>query len=449
METQITEFKFVFLPNYFAFQHIFIWINFVNIKFVFMRKTFNILASSLRLTMQELMVNKLRTSLSLIGISFGIFCIIGVLATVNSLEMNIQNQLKSLGTNTIFIDKWQYTGGPDYPWWKFVNRPVPKYEEVKLIKERSHLVSNIAFDIDGRVDVEYKNYALQGVSMSGVTEEEINIQPLTMAYGRYISGNEFSNGSAVAVIGYTNAESLFESASLAIGKEIKIKNNKATIIGVIKKMGQNMIGQDYDQSILLPYKFARQIVNENNSSPKIIVKGKANVSSAELSNELEGIMRSIRKLSPTQEDNFTLNQISSLSDRVSSMFGSINLGGWAIGILSLVVGAFGIANIMFVTVKERTPIIGLKKAIGARRRSILSEFLLESAIICILGGLMGLILVYLLTLILTNIFNFPVYISVGILALAISMCIIIGILSGIIPAVTAARLDPVVAIRSK
>jgi putative ABC transport system permease protein len=414
-----------------------------------MRKTLNILANSFRLTMQELMVNKLRTSLSLIGISFGIFCIIGVLATVNSLEMNIQNQLKSLGTNTIFIDKWQYTGGPDYPWWKFVNRPVPKFEEIKFIKERSNLVSAIAFDIDARLDVQYDNYALQGVSMSGVTEEEINIQPLIMAYGRYISGNEFSDGSAVAVIGFTNAENLFGSAALAIGKEVKMKNSKATIIGVIKKMGQNMIGQDYDQSIILPYRFARQIVNENTSSPKIIVKGKANVSSEALANNLEGIMRSIRKLSPTQEDNFSLNQISSFSDRVSSMFGSINLGGWAIGILSLVVGAFGIANIMFVTVKERTPVIGLKKAIGAKKRSILSEFLLESAIICILGGLAGLILVYVLTVILTNIFNFPVYISGGILALAISICIIIGILSGIIPALTAARLDPVVAIRSK
>lgn len=414
-----------------------------------MRKTLNILANSFRLTMQELTVNKLRTSLSLIGISFGIFCIIGVLAAVNSLEVNIQNQLKSLGTNTIFIDKWQYSGGPDYPWWKFVNRPVPKYEEVKLIRERSHLISDIAFDIDSRVNIEYNSYALEGVSMSGVTEDEIKIQPLTMAYGRYISGNEFTNGSPVAVIGYTNAENLFGSPSLAIGKEVKIKNNKATIIGVIKKMGQNMIGQDYDQSIILPYRFARQIVNENNSSPKIIVKGKDNVSSEELSNELEGIMRSIRKLGPTQEDNFTLNQISSLSDRVSATFSSINLGGWAIGILSLVVGAFGIANIMFVTVKERTPIIGLKKAIGAKKRSILSEFLLESAIICILGGLIGLLLVYGLTLILTNLFNFPVFISTGILALAISICIVIGILSGIIPALSAARLDPVIAIRSK
>ena len=414
-----------------------------------MRKTFNILANSFRLTMQELMVNKLRTSLSLIGISFGIFCIIGVLATVNSLEMNIQNQIKSLGTNTIFIDKWQYftSNGNDYPWWKFVNRPVPKFEEVKFIKERSNLATDVAFEIDTRLDIEYDNYALQGVTMSGVSEDEINIQPLTMAYGRYISGNEFASGSAVAVIGYTNAENLFGSASVALGKEVKVKNNKATIIGVIKKMGQN-IGQDYDQSIILPYLFARQVVNEINSSPKIIVKGKENVSAQELANELEGVMRSIRKLSPTEDDNFSLNQISSFSDKVSSLFGSINIGGWAIGILSLVVGAFGIANIMFVTVKERTPIIGLKKAIGAKKRSILSEFLLESAVICILGGLIGLILVYLLTVILTNVFNFPVYISAGILALAISICIIIGILSGIIPALSASRLDPVVAIRS-
>ncbi|MDQ2720790.1 MAG: ABC transporter permease [Bacteroidota bacterium] len=415
-----------------------------------MRKTLYILASSFRLTMQELMVNKLRTSLSLIGISFGIFCIIGVLATVNSLEMNIQNQIKSLGTNTIYIDKWQYFGGDaDNPWWKFVNRPQPKFEEVNFIKQRSQLASNVAFEIDNRVNIEYNNYALQGVNMTGLTEEENDIQPLTMAFGRYISGSEFASGSSVAIIGYRNAENLFVNPSLAIGKEIKIKDHKTTIIGVIKKMGTPMIGEDYDQAIILPYRFAIQIVSENQSSPKILVKGKDNVSSSALADDLEGVMRSIRKLSPTQADNFTLNQISSASDKVTSLFSNINLGGWAIGILSLVVGAFGIANIMFVTVKERTSMIGLKKAIGARKRSILSEFLLEAAIICIMGGLMGLILVFLLTLILTNIFNFPVYISAGILALAISICIGIGILSGIIPAYIASRLDPVVAIRSK
>ncbi len=413
-----------------------------------MRKTLNILASSFRLTMQELLVNKLRTALSLIGISFGIFCIIGVLATVNSLEANIQNQINSLGTNTIYIDKWDYNGGPDYPWWKFINRPVPKFDEVAAIKERSQLASNVAFIIKATGIIEYESYALQGVTFYGVSREENDIQPVTIAYGRFISESEFASGSPVVVIGNDNAESLFGNPALALGKEIKLKDKKATIVGVIKKVGQNMIGWNYDASAIIPYHFARQIFNEDVSQPVIIVKGKDNVSSAALADDLEGVMRSLRKISPKQADNFTLNQISGFSDKISSFFVSVNLGGWAIGILSLIVGAFGIANIMFVTVKERTAMIGLKKAIGAKKRSILSEFLLESAIICIMGGLMGLVLVYLLTIVLTNLFNFPVYISAGILSLAISICIIIGVLAGMIPAYIASRLDPVVAIRS-
>ena len=415
-----------------------------------MRKTFYILASSFRLTLQELKVNKLRTALSLIGISFGIFCIIGVLATVNSLQANIQNQINSLGSNTIYIDKWQYfSNGSDYPWWKFVNRPEPKFDEVKLIKERSSLAKNVAFMIDDNINIEYKNAALEGVQMYGISEEENDIQPMTIGYGRFISEAEFASGNAVVVMGYSNAEDLFGDPQIAVGKEINVKKHKATIIGVIKKTGKSMVGMDYDESIFVPYRFARNLINDKNSSPRIIVNAKNNVSSQELADDLEGVMRSIRKLSPKQEDNFTVNQISGASERVSSLFSSINIGGWAIGILSLVVGAFGIANIMFVTVKERTPIIGLKKAIGAKKRSILSEFLLESATICILGGLIGLLLVYLLTVVFTKLFDFPVFISGGILFLAISLCIIIGILAGLIPALSASRLDPVVAIRSK
>ena len=189
-----------------------------------MRKTLNILSNSFRLTMQELMVNKLRTSLSLIGISFGIFCIIGVLATVNSLEMNIQNQIKSLGTNTIYVDKWNYSGGPDYPWWKYVNRPVPKFSEVAFIKERSQLSTKVAFFIRTQGTVQYEDFALEGVDLYGISEEENDIQPVTIAFGRFISGNEFASGSPVVVMGYDNAENLFGSPSLAIGQQVKIKD---------------------------------------------------------------------------------------------------------------------------------------------------------------------------------------------------------------------------------
>jgi putative ABC transport system permease protein len=398
--------------------------------------------------MQELRVNKLRTGLSLIGISFGIFCIIGVLATVNSLERNIQNEIKGLGTNTIYIDKRDYTGGPDYPWWKFVNRPVPTYEEVGLIKQRSNLASHLAYNIYNMGNIEYKNSVLQSVVFYGVTEERNEIQPINIQYGRYISAAEFASGSSVLLIGFDNAVDLFGTAGNALGKEISANGRKAKIIGVIKKTGE-FIGWNYDRSVMLPYRFCRQIFDEKWSNPFIMVMGKEGISSDALKDELKGVMRSIRKISPTKEDNFSLNDFSAFSDVVRSLFVNINIGGWAIGALSLIVGAFGIANIMFVTVRERTAMIGLKKAIGARRRTILLEFLMEAAIICIMGGLIGLLFVYILTLVLTGVFNFPVTISPGILTLAISMCILIGILSGIIPASIAARMDPVVAIRSK
>jgi putative ABC transport system permease protein len=414
-----------------------------------MRKTLNILLNSLWLTMQELKVNKLRTGLSLTGISFGIFCIIGVLATVNSLESNIQNEIKGLGTNTIYIDKWDYSGGPDYPWWKFVNRPAPAYEEMDLIRQRSQLASHIAFNINNRGNIEYKNIVLQSVTFYGVTEEQNEIQPITIQYGRYISPADFASGRNVLLMGYDNAQDLFGNAANAVDKIISVNGRKALVIGVIKKIGQNFVGWNYDRSVMLPYRFCRQIFEEKYSNPFIMVMGKEGISSYALQDELKSVMRSIRKISPKKEDNFSLNDVNAFSDAVSSLFVSINIGGWAIGALSLIVGAFGIANIMFVTVKERTAIIGLKKAVGARRRSILLEFLMEAAIICIMGGLIGLLLVYVLTLVLSGVFQFPVSISPGILTLAISICILIGILAGIIPASIAARLDPVVAIRTK
>lgn len=413
-----------------------------------MRKTFTILANSFRLTLQELKVNKLRTFLSLIGISFGIFCIIGVLATVNSLESNIQNQLNQFGSNTIYIDKWDYNGSADYPWWKFQKRPNMRYSEMLLVKERSQLIENIAFAISTSVNIIYNDFSINS-NFEGSTIEKMEITPVEVQYGRYLTTNEFNDGSPVAVMGYTNAETLFDEPENAVGKQVKIKNKIVTIIGVIKKTGNSMIGENVDQGTYSSYRFVKQLTNEEAASPAIITTGKPGVTNAALADELEGIMRSIRKLKPTEEDNFTLNQISSISERISGTFKSINLGGWAIGILSLVVGAFGISNIMFVTVKERTPVIGLKKAIGAKKRSILTEFLLEAAIICLLGGIMGLLMVFVLTLVLTGLLNFPVFISAGILSLAVFICIVVGIVSGIIPAYSAANLDPVVAIRSK
>ncbi|MEO7307669.1 MAG: ABC transporter permease [Ferruginibacter sp.] len=414
-----------------------------------MRKSLNIIRNSLKLTFQELKVNKLRTALSLTGVAFGIFCIIGVLATVNSLERNIQNEVKSLGSNTIYIDKWDYSGGPDQPIWKFRARPTPKYEEAQMVKERAVLLDDIAYLMQTGGSISHKDDLLQSVSVYGITQQQIIVQPLNFDQGRYFSESEFIAGSNVCLIGFTNAESLFGNAERALGKHIDIKGKKATIVGVIKKEGKNMIGWDYDNCIMLPYKFCKQLFQEEFANPILIAKGKEGVTPTALMDELKGIMRQIRRLSPRQEDNFSLNSVEAFSKAITGFFSMVNVVGAIIGGISLVVGLFGIANIMFVTVRERTSVIGLKKAIGAKKSSILFEFLMEATVLCILGGAIGLFFVYILTLILSGPLKFPVYISLPMLFATIIICVAVGILAGIIPASQAAKMDPVTAIRSK
>lgn len=420
-----------------------------------MLKTLQILAATFRLAWQELRNNKLRTFLSLFGVTIGIFCIIGVLTTVDSLEKNIQDGVKSLGTNTIYIDKWQYGGDDEegeYPWWKYMKRPEPKYEEMRFIRAKTNTVLNMAFTLNvGGQNVIHGKDMIQGVSVFGVTEEFNSIQPFEIQYGRYLTGSDMDHGSPNAVMGYENASKLFGAAEYAVGKSVTIRNKKVNIVGVIKKQGKSLLvsGWNFDDCVILSYRFFRTIFEEKYSQPNIMVQGKPNVTTEAFKDELRGIMRAIHRLSPGQEDDFALNAVSDFSDAVSKLFANIKRGGWLIGLLSLIVGAFGIANIMFVTVRERTPIIGLKKAIGAKSRTILSEFLLESAFICIIGGAIGLLLVLILAQILSGPLNFNVTISYNIMALTVSICIIIGIAAGIIPATIAARMDPVVAIRSK
>ena len=414
-----------------------------------MLKTLHILRNSLRLTFEELKVNKLRTALSLTGVAFGIFCIIGVLATVNSLERNLQNQVNSLGTNTIYIDKWDYSGGPDQPIWKFRARPTPKYEEVAMIKQRCELLDEISYLMQTSGNISVKDEVIQNAIVYGVIESQMTIQPVSFDQGRYFSLSEFNAGSNVCVIGYTNAEDLFGSTERALGKQIDIRGKRATIVGVIRKEGKNFIGWDYDHCVMIPYNFCRQIFDENFSNPILIAKGKDGVSTTALNDELKGVMRQIRRLSPTQEDNFSLNSVEAFSKAISGFFSTVNVVGGIIGVISLIVGLFGIANIMFVTVKERTPVIGLKKAIGAKKSSVLFEFLMEATLLCFMGGALGLLFVYILTKILSGPLNFPVYISLPLLFATMIVCLVVGILAGIFPASKAAKMDPVVAMRSK
>lgn len=415
-----------------------------------MIKVFTILWNSFKMALGELKANKLRTFLSLFGITIGIFCIIGVLATIDSLQSKIKTDLSSFGNNSVYIDKWDYSGGPEYPWWKFVKRPSPKMEEMEFVKKKSQLASNMAFFMQTQETFTYEENILKGVNVYGITPEYKNIQSFNIGYGRFFSESDFTRGVPYGVIGYKVAEELYGKADKAVGKTITYKGRRLLVIGVVEKQGSAIInGYDYDKSTIVTHNYMASVYNPDNLSPVIMVQPKPGITSKALQEELTGIMRQIRKLSPTQEDNFTCNDVAQFKDQVESVFGAVNKGGWAIAGLSLIVGAFGVANIMFVTVRERTSQIGLKKAIGAKSSTILYEFLLESAFLCIIGGMIGLLLVWILALTLSTFLPFTITIAPSIIFLAFSICIILGVISGIIPASIAAKMNPVEAIRTK
>ncbi len=416
-----------------------------------MRKFFSIIGSSFKMAVEEFRSNKLRTFLSLFGVTIGIFCIISVLATVGSLEQAIQKDIKSLGSNTVYIDKWVYSGGDEYPWWKYVNRPTPKFAEVRQLREKVAVAGHVAFATELNDKVEYAGSLVKSVTYYGISEEFFDIQPVDVAYGRTLQQGDYDRSANSVLIGNDIAEQLFGKPEKAVGRQVKLKNQKVgVIVGVIKKQGKSIMQMwNFDNCIIIVNGFLIQMNPERWSSPKLIVQGKKDVPMALLIDELAGAMRSLRKLTPSQEDNFALNDIDSFSAFASGIFSNVNAGGWSIAALSLVVGMFGVANIMFVTVRERTSQIGLKKALGAKRSTILTEFLLESAFLCILGGMIGLLLVYILTKIFSAVLGFPLFISLDIMLLAIGICILVGVLAGIIPASIAAKMNPVVAIRSK
>lgn len=399
---------------------------------------------------EEFRSNKLRTLLSLSGVAFGIFCIISVLTTIGSLEDAIQRDIKTLGSNTVYIDKWEYKGGPDFPWWKYINRPTPTFNEIELIRQKVPAVQHVAFETELNDNVEFENSVISNVRYYGVSQEFFDIQTVNLFMGRSLQQRDFDQSSSSILMGNTVATELFGKPENALDKLVKLKGgNIGVVVGIVKKQGKSIMEMwQFDDGIIMPNTSLTRMMPEKVANPKIIVQGRSDVQMQMLLDELEGAMRSVRKLKPSQENNFSLNDIESFSKFISEISSNVNKGGWAIAALSLIVGMFGVANIMFVTVKERTSQIGLKKALGAKRSTILTEFLLESAFLCILGGLIGLLLVFILTLIFSSMLGFALTISPDIMVLAVGICVVVGVVAGIIPASIAARMDPVVAIRS-
>jgi putative ABC transport system permease protein len=412
--------------------------------------TNQVLESSL-FAVEALRNNKLRTLLSTLGITIGIFCIIMVLTMVDSLERNVQSSVESLGKDVVFVDKWPWTFGPDYKWWKYINRPNPKLTELKSIDEKATLADASALVVTlGNITAKYESNSASNINVLGVSHDYDRIRSFNLDEGRYFTENESRNGLPVALIGFAIAETLFPNSS-AIDKMVTIKGRKYKVIGVASKEGESMIGNSMDNIVLLPAQNVSQFVriNSDRTNAQIQVKAKEGISLEQMEEQLNGIMRSVRKLKPGEEQNFALNKTTLIAEPIKQVFSVITFAGWIIGGFAMLVGGFGIANIMFVSVKERTNQIGIQKSLGAKNYFILIEFLVEAIILCLVGGALGIVLVWLITLLVGNLTDFKIALSAGNIFTGVLVSVIIGLISGFIPARSASKLDPVVAIRAK
>ena len=410
-----------------------------------------IFIEGIRLALQELWANKMRSILSTLGITIGIFCVVSVLMVVDSVERNVKNSFEKLGDDIVYIMREPWDENPTENWWKYMRRPYPNYGEFKSIQERVQTAEATAIRIiiQGK-DIKYKNNTVQNVAMAAGSHEFGDIFNMEFERGRYFSMLESQLGSNKVIVGHRIAKELFPNIDDPTGKQVKIMGRKLTLIGVLEEEGSSLLGDGMDELAILPYNYMRKYIDINSKKviPAICVKAKEGIPIAQVKEEIRGVLRAKRRLKPKEEDNFAMNQMSILLGFIDSIFGYINGAGWMIGIFSILVGGFGIANIMFVSVQERTGMIGIKKSLGAKNHYILFEFLVEAICLCLLGGLTGLLLVYAIAAMgnaVADTFEFVV--SSQNISIALSLSVGIGVVSGLIPAIKASMMNPVEAIR--
>ncbi|MGJ1434196.1 ABC transporter permease [Sphingobacterium spiritivorum] len=411
---------------------------------------FRLLKESFGFAISALKDNKTRTFLSLLGVTIGIMTIIGVFSAVDTLRNNLEESVRKIGSSTLYVDKWPWDGGPDFPWWKYINRPEPKYNDYLALKSRMTTAEHIAYVFNiGNSVAKFKSNSATNITVNAATHEYYQTQSAEIIEGRYFTETESNVGSMVVVLGATIAEGLFPSGN-ALGQKISLLGRKLTVVGVLKKEGSGMlINTSSDDIAFIPFSLGRNLANYEQYNPSIVITVKPTYTLDEGESELKGLMRSIRRIAPQREDDFSLNKTTLITAQLDQMFTVINLAGFCIGIFSILVGGFGIANIMFVSVKERTNLIGIQKALGAKKYFILTQFLFESILLCLIGGAVGLVMVYGIAFVVKLATGFAVLVSLKMVIITCFLSTFIGLISGMIPAFMAANMDPVEAIRSK
>lgn len=408
-----------------------------------------LLRESFGFALNALRNNKLRTILSLLGVTIGIFSIIAVLTAVDSLDRKIKEDMSTLDKNTMYLKRFSF-GPSDVPRWKREQYPDVTYEEFEYLKNAVNGMDKSTYQLfTKREIIKYDDKTVSDVNIVPATYEFAEIQPQKIKDGRFFNESESNSGTAVALIGYEVANSLFGNSD-PIGKKIRLYGQRFTVIGVLEKQGQGMFGDNNDISAFIPVNFLRNKFGDHNDSmtPIIIIKPNTGVDIDAFKGEIIQKLRNKRGLKVGDDDNFFIDVLSGFTELIDGIVGMMNVIGWAICGFSLLVGGFGVANIMFVSVKERTNLIGIQKSLGAKNKFILLQFLFEAVILCLMGGIIGLLLVWALAALLTNMLEFQFVLGFGNILLGTSLAAIIGLISGILPAISASRLDPVEAIRT-
>ncbi|SNR74742.1 MULTISPECIES: ABC transporter permease [Hymenobacter] len=418
-------------------------------------KALRLTLESFRFAWQALKSNLLRTILSLLGVTVGIFAIIAVFTVVDSLEANIRQSMTFVGDKVIYVNKWPWVFDRNFAWWKYFKRPVPTVREFREL-QRSLGPNNKGIAIfastSGNLFRAGTN-SMESCNLQGASFDYRQVSDVPVVEGRYFTQQEVDAARNVAIIGATIAENLFPGRS-ALGQEFKTRGQKFVVIGVMEKEGKKLLDTpSNDTNCLIPFgMFTKMFALSTNGmggvAPTIAVKGTdEDPGLLDLEYELKGTMRNIRGLQPRDEDNFALNRPEMLANAITQLFSVIGIAGAVIGSFAMLVGGFGIANIMFVSVKERTNIIGIQKSLGAKNYFILFQFLFEAVFLCLLGGATGILLVFLITLIPQD--ALPLFLTASNISLGLTVSVVIGVLAGIIPAVLASNLDPVIAIRAQ
>jgi putative ABC transport system permease protein len=396
----------------------------------------------------SIIVNKLRTFLSLFGITIGIFSIISVFTVLDWMEKAIRDSIASMGDNVIYVQKFPWSFDPNLAWWDIIKWPAISQPDYDAIIDRSTKSAAVCYSVFQSRQIKYKSNVANDASIWAATHEFENVRSFEIEKGRYFSPEESASGKNVAIVGAVLAERLFEKAN-PVGKQISIGGNKTTVIGVFKKEGKGGLSDDgMDEQTLVPLNFAKNFVNlrNKNINSMLMVKAKEGVSVQELGDEAIMILRAARRLQPDEISNFSINQASLLTQGFEAVFAGINIGGWVIGGFSILVGGFGIANIMFVSVRERTNQIGIQKALGAKKFFILQQFLVESILLSLFGGILGIIMIIVASIGINYLYELDIHLTLANAMLAITISGVIGVVAGYAPASAAAKMNPVEAI---